>query len=99
MLVHADAVETQVLRRDELVEVPVVEPVAHGGVVELVGTRAPGRPVVPGRQLAVRHEVEREEPHRCTSEPTDRGRWRRGTLPSSVHRVEWFTATGARGRA
>jgi hypothetical protein len=85
MLVHADAVKTEVLRRDQLVEVPVVQPVADGGVVQLVGARDPRRSVVRGRQLAVRHQVEGEEPHRCTSMSRAQSLEVGGTLVSRVH--------------
>ena len=63
VLVDADAVEAELLRVDQLVEVAVVNLVADLGVEEGVGARHPGGPVVVGGQRRIGHEVEAEDAH------------------------------------
>ena len=67
VLVDHDAVEPQLLRVHQLVEVAVVQAVTLLRIVVGVGARDPGRPLVIVRQVGPGHEMEKEKLHRRVS--------------------------------
>ena len=69
MLVHADAVEANLRRKDELVDVFLVKPWALLGIVVRIGQHHPIGPIGIGLveiQMPVRHQMKREELHVAT---------------------------------